>query len=458
MQHAANALLGFLFAALVSSAAYFPSCMEAMADTSTNSSATVSSASSNSQDDTGKEATESFSGGAVGSASSKISISDKISDAGFDQHSADTPGAKGENAGADSGVNVDGVAGSNEQTTEVQPEHPSLIPGWNKIDALWYFYSADGSAMKGWLHDGGSSYYFDPATGAMKTGWVAIDGQRYFFDNSGAMRTGWLKDGGSWYYLDESGAMITSWRYVAGSWYYLDPASGAMKTGWVQDGGAWYYLDGSGAMATGWRHVNGSWYWFWGSGAMQGPGWAWVNGSWYYFLDYGGMATGWVKDNGTWYYLYGSGAMAHDAWVGNYYLTGSGAWDPNAYDRFTSWAQGYSSSTNYLVMVDLSRSQVAVFYGWRGNWSKVRQFYCCPGTPSTPTQPGIFTLKYHLAHLRSYPNARYATNISGGYFFHSILRSNAELGQHLSHGCIRLAIPDAQYIQSLPYGSKVVIW
>ena len=312
--------------------------------------------------------------------------------------------------------------------------------------------------MKGWLHDGGSSYYFDPATGAMKTGWVAIDGQRYFFDNSGAMRTGWLKDGGSWYYLDESGAMITSWRYVAGSWYYLDPASGAMKTGWVQDGGAWYYLDGSGAMATGWRHVNGSWYWFWGSGAMQGPGWAWVNGSWYYFLDYGGMATGWVKDNGTWYYLYGSGAMAHDAWVGNYYLTGSGAWDPNAYDRFTSWAQGYSSSTNYLVMVDLSRSQVAVFYGWRGNWSKVRQFYCCPGKPSTPTQPGIFTLKYHLAHLRSYPNARYATNISGGYFFHSILRSNAELGQHLSHGCIRLAIPDAQYIQSLPYGSKVVIW
>ncbi len=312
--------------------------------------------------------------------------------------------------------------------------------------------------MKGWLHDGGSSYYFDPATGAMKTGWVAIDGQRYFFDNSGAMRTGWLKDGGSWYYLDESGAMITSWRYVAGSWYYLDPASGAMKTGWVQDGGAWYYLDGSGAMATGWRHVNGSWYWFWGSGAMQGPGWAWVNGSWYYFLDYGGMATGWVKDNGTWYYLYGSGAMAHDAWVGNYYLTGSGAWDPNAYDRFTSWAQGYSSSTNYLVMVDLSRSQVAVFYGWRGNWSKVRQFYCCPGKPSTPTITGSFTLKYHLAHLPSYSNARYATNISGGYFFHSILRSNAELGQHLSHGCIRLAIPDAQYIQSLPYGSKVVIW
>ena len=94
---------------------------------------------------------------------------------------------------------------------------------------------------------------------------------------------------------------------------YIFDGTGAMVTGWLNDG-VWYYLDGSGAMTTGWQYVNGQWYYLNGSGVML-TGWQFVDNCWYY-------------------------------------LQTDGRWIDTA--RMDRYAQGYSSSTNYLILVDKS--------------------------------------------------------------------------------------------------------
>lgn len=121
-------------------------------------------------------------------------------------------------------------------------------------------------------------------------------------------------------------------------------------------------------------------------------------------------------------------------------------------------AQGMSSRTNTLILVDTNGCNFGVFTGSKGNWKLVRYEKCVTGTTSTPTIKGTYSISYHLSSLPAWPNALYCTNITGGYFFHSVLSSTSELGKRLSHGCVRLNWPTAQYVQSLPYGSTVNLY
>lgn len=60
----------------------------------------------------------------------------------------------------------------------------------------------------------------------------------------------------------------------------------------------------------------------------------------------------------------------------------------------------------------------------------------------------------------------YYTQFYNDYLFHSVLYNegtrvvqDGRLGQHLSHGCVRLAIENAKWIyDNIPCGTKVVIW
>ena len=61
------------------------------------------------------------------------------------------------------------------------------------------------------------------------------------------------------------------------------------------------------------------------NGVMQ-TGWQQVNDIWYYFGEGGSMVTGWQEIGNTWYYFDSNGQMASDAWIGNWYVDGSGAW------------------------------------------------------------------------------------------------------------------------------------
>lgn len=126
---------------------------------------------------------------------------------------------------------------------------------------------------------------------------------------------------------------------------------------------------------------------------------------------------------------------------------------------FISRAQGFSSSTGWLVLVDRSRCRVAVFQGARGNWALRDLFSCVVGAPSTPTILGTYTTKGRRMELSTDSRARYCTQIQGGYFFHTILSSNSELGHWASHGCVRLPVEKAKWIYyNLPLSSTVNIF
>ena len=321
--------------------------------------------------------------------------------------------------------------------------------GLTKVGDAW-FYLVDGKIQHGGVTIDGATYLFDETTGRAVTGWhVGADGVRRHYDEKGAVQTGWVRDGG-WYYLDSEGAVTAGWKVIDGRWYYFDSNDGKMQTGWLLDNGRWYWFENSGAMAT---------------------GWVWTGGAWYYMDADGSMHTGWLNLGGTWYYLASSGAM-QTGWIYDgsayYFCASDGHWIPtNAeYRDMLNWAQGYSSATNYLILVDTVNCRVGIYYGSYGSWTVTKEFVCSPGAPSTPTVKGQFTVQdkgYVFGHGYS---CYYYTQFYNDYLFHSVLYNegtrvirDGRLGQHLSHGCVRLAIENAKWIyDNIPRGTKVVIW
>ena len=302
---------------------------------------------------------------------------------------------------------------------------PAHAAGWVDGAGGWWYSYDDGSYQKGWLSDGGKWYYFDD-NGYMVTGWKKIDGKWYYFNSSGAMKTGWVSSGNTWYYLYGDGSMRET-------------------KGWLQDGGCWYYLNEDGSMKTGWLKEDGSWYLLQGNGVMASSGWSSYGGYWYYFNGSGVMQTGTITDNGTTYDLGADGGIA---------------------DPTSQKAQGYSSATNYLILVNRSSHMVYIFQGSQGNWGTIKSFSCTDGyaTPNGTYSLGGHT--YHFGEEKGY-TCWYATQISGEILFHSVLYNpnsmssiqDGRLGITASHGCIRLDIENAKYIyNNIPSGTKVVIY
>ena len=121
---------------------------------------------------------------------------------------------------------------------------------------------------------------------------------------------------------------------------------------------------------------------------------------------------------------------------------------------------GFTSNTSYLILVNRSRHEVGVFRGGYKNWSCIKFWSCVTGAPSTPTITGEYkTTGFKRTNLTTDARARWCTQINGGYFFHSILASNSELGGSWSHGCIRLAVENAKWIyDNIMQGTKVYIY
>lgn len=129
-------------------------------------------------------------------------------------------------------------------------------------------------------------------------------------------------------------------------------------------------------------------------------------------------------------------------------------------------AQGISSSTKWLLMVDTTGCRVGVFSGKKGDWTCKYYWKCSPGKPSTPTVLGSYTVKGKGYSFGSGYTCYYYTQFYGDYLFHSILYNqgtrvvqDGRLGQQLSHGCVRLAINNAKWIyDNIPRGTKVYIY
>lgn len=129
-------------------------------------------------------------------------------------------------------------------------------------------------------------------------------------------------------------------------------------------------------------------------------------------------------------------------------------------------ANGYSSSTGYLILVNCSAHKVGIFQGFQGNWNCVKFWDCTDGAPSTPTVRGEFTVGDRGHYFDAYGCRQYWwTQFYRGYLFHSVIYTkqgqlvDGRLGQSLSHGCIRLNIDDAKWIyDNIPSGTKVVVY
>lgn len=338
------------------------------------------------------------------------------------------------------------------------------VTGWQFINGNWYYFAGNTVMTTGWQYVNGNWYYMD-ASGAMKTGWQYINGCWYYMDVNGIMTTGWQYINNHWYYMDANGAMTMGWQYINGYWYYMD-ANGAMTTGWQYINDQWYYMDVNGIMTTGWQYIGGQWYYIALSGVMT-TGWQYINGNWYLMNENGVMTTGWQYISNFWYYMNGNGVMQtgwqfiNGTW---YYFNASGDWVDSS--SMNSYAQGYSSSTKYLIMVDRKACVVGIYYGSRGNWTQQYAWPCALGKAATPTVGGEFNVGGKGYYFDS-GNSRcyYYTQFKGNYLFHSVLYNkngtlqDGRVGIPLSHGCVRLEIGNAKWIyDNIPSGTHVVVY
>lgn len=113
------------------------------------------------------------------------------------------------------------------------------------------------------------------------------------------------------------------------------------------------------------------------------------------------------------------------------------------------------SPTTNLITTDLRNKLTYIFEkNENGMWNLLYKWSCTVGKPSTPTITGTFYINGRKPYFGSdIYRVKYATRIKGSYYYHSILFNpqgteiiNDTLGVAISHGCIRLAVENAQWI------------
>lgn len=377
--------------------------------------------------------------------------------------------------------------------------------GWVMVGTKWYYLDGKNSKYPGLMVANvekkiGENYYYFNSSGEMLIGWVYRSGGWYYTDKSGAKQTDWIFDGGKWYYLDgnnqnypglmvancrkkirgteyyflKNGQMATGWYYDRG-YFYLNQG-GVKVSGWLKEGGVWYYLDSANQNYMShdcWKKINGNWYYFNNSGRMA-TGWLYLQGKWYYMASGGNMTTGWQYVDGNWYYMYYEndsnggpyGTMARNTTINGWKVGPNGAMLPAGLSNMSEKAQGYKSLTGYIILVDRSARKVGVFNGSSGNWNNLFYWDCTVGAPSTPTVSGVFHVGSKGYYFDSYGSrCFYYTQFYGNYLFHTVLCykdgsiMDGRLGMALSHGCVRLAVPNAKWIYDyIPRGTTVVVY
>ena len=163
-----------------------------------------------------------------------------------------------------------------------------------------------------------------------------------------------------------------------------------------------------------------------------------------------------------------------EGYVFNTFLTDDGN-PPGNYDftyfttnmlRFVN-DNNIKSPTINLLTTDLANKLTYVFEkDDNGRWKQLYKWSCGVGKPSTPTIRGTYYIVGRKPYFGSDTyRVKYATRIRGSYYYHSILFDpegieiiDDTLGQAISHGCIRLAVENAQWIyDNILDGTAVVI-
>ena len=318
----------------------------------------------------------------------------------------------------------------------------SCMPAMNAAPGKGFAVTAE-AATNGWKKSG-STYKYYMNGRAYKSGIYNIGGKLYGFNAKGLMQVKWFKLGANKYYASTQvgakgkGAILTGYRKVGGSYYYLDPAkNGAAYSGFMTIKGKLMYFDDEGAQ-------------------KREPGWFNVGNASYYILADGSIAT--------------------NTKIGGYTIPANGAvyGIRSAMDKK---AQGYSSNTRWLILVNKKQHKIGLYTGSKGNWTLVRgNMPCTIGKSSTPSPSGSFRLSSKSKGAYGYKDfkastAFYASRISAGNYFHSILFKkgarnpytakvrDGSLGKNKSNSCIRLKVVDAKLIyEKAPRLSRVIVY
>ena len=119
----------------------------------------------------------------------------------------------------------------------------------------------------------------------------------------------------------------------------------------------------------------------------------------------------------------------------------------------------------FLVWVSKKNYAVTVFTGSKNNWKSEKSFKCSIGAPSTPTITGQY--EYFSKESRwTYPTYYVGPimRFYKGYALHSTLlrydgtSADGRLGMKISHGCVRLAPSDIQWlVDMVPLHTKIYV-
>ena len=295
-----------------------------------------------------------------------------------------------------------------------------------------------------------------------------------------AVKNGWQKSGSNWRYYVK-GAYKKNCVFQISKTYYAFDANGYLQKGWTTIKRKTYYGStqfgpkGYGILVTGHVKIGNDYYYL--KPALQ-KGFVKIGKKLYYFSSDTGKqqrSKGWFTVSNKMYYVQADGSIATNTTIDGYKVGSTGAVsDVTGMDKK---AQGYSSSTRYLILVIKKQHLINIYKGSKGKWVAVRRnIPCTIGKSSTPSPSGKFTLNHKSSRAYGYKDFNgstvfYATRISAGNYFHSILYrkgsrnpatakvKDGSLGKSKSNSCIRMPLQDAKYIhQVTPTGSRVVVY
>ncbi len=130
-------------------------------------------------------------------------------------------------------------------------------------------------------------------------------------------------------------------------------------------------------------------------------------------------------------------------------------------------ANGQSSKTCFLIMIDYTNCKCGIFQGSRNHWTLIKYFDIGPGADTSPTPSGTYAIKDKVKYFVSAKGfyCHYATRFHGAYYMHSVLYykdgtvADPTVGAHVSHGCIRMEIDNAKWVyENCSKGTTVVVY
>ena len=336
-----------------------------------------------------------------------------------------------------------------------------VTDGLKNIEGGYYLFSENGVIQHRWRTLNNERYYFAPEDGKAATGLTKIDGSLYYFGTTGKRKDGLKTINKKKYYFSKSdGKALKGLKYIDGDRYYFGKDYKAVS-GFKKSGKYHYYFSKKNYKAyKGLKKINKGYYYF-NVKHQMAIGWKTVKNNKYYFSPkkktLGRAVTGVVTINGKKYRFNDKGQLITNKFI------------------MKRKANGISSPTKYLILVNKSTHKVGVFKGEKGDWKLIKYWTCTIGAPGTPTPSGTFLMgpsggkPFHQLYFDSAQiRCWYASRITGGYNFHSVLYSqaskpvrvvNPRLGANLSHGCIRLQIDNAKWIyNNIPKNTKCVIY